>query len=84
MGTGRSAANPLPVQVVGLGAAAITGSVTINGGAAYTTTTAVNLTLSATDSSGPVSQMMISNDGVFDTENWEPYPESRACDPSVR
>jgi hypothetical protein len=47
------------------------GSVVINGGAAYTTTRAVTLTLSVTDAGGPVTQMRISNDGVFDTETWE-------------
>lgn len=53
-----------------------TGSVVINEGAAYTTSQAVTLTLSATDGAG-VSQMSISNDGVFDTEPWEPYAESK-------
>ena len=40
------------------------GSVSIDGDAAYTTTTAVTLTLSATDDSGTVSQMQCSNDGT--------------------
>jgi len=42
-----------------------TGIISINGGAAYTNSTSVTLTLSASDSSG-VSKMKFSNDGV----NW--------------
>ena len=41
-----------------------TGSVTINSGAPYTMTTAVTLTLSATDNAGSVTQMQLSNDGT--------------------
>ena len=41
-----------------------TGTVTINTGASYTKTTAVTLTLSATDASGTVAQMQCSNDNV--------------------
>lgn len=40
-----------------------TGSVTINSGVAATNSTAVTLTLSATDNSGTVTQMQFSNDG---------------------
>lgn len=41
-----------------------TGTITINGAATYTTSTAVTLALSATDNAGPVTQMQFSNDGV--------------------
>ena len=41
-----------------------TGSVVINSGAATTTTSAVTLTLSASDAGGTVTGMKISNDGV--------------------
>lgn len=41
-----------------------TGTITINSAAATTQTTAVTLTLSATDNSGMVSQMQFSNDGT--------------------
>jgi len=41
-----------------------TGSVVINSGAASTTSTAVTLTLSATDAAGTVTGMKFSNDGV--------------------
>ena len=40
------------------------GTISINGGAAYTTIPAVTLTLSATDDAGPVTQMQFSNGGV--------------------
>jgi large repetitive protein len=43
-----------------------TGSVLINGGASTTTSTAVTLTLSASDAAGTVTGMKISNDGT----NW--------------
>ena len=38
LGDGHSDVNPLPLQVIGLDIVSPTGSVTINGGAAYTTT----------------------------------------------
>jgi len=41
-----------------------TGSVSINNGAASTTSTSVTLTLSATDALSPVAQMQFSNDGL--------------------
>jgi hypothetical protein len=40
------------------------GTITINGAAAATKTAAVTLTLSATDNSGAISQMQVSNDGT--------------------
>ncbi len=53
-----------PRVSVGGDTTAPSGSVTINGGAAATSTTAVTLSLSATDNSGTVSQMQCSNDGA--------------------
>ena len=50
-----------------------TGTIVINGGATYTGTPSVTLTLSATDDSGVVAQMQFSNDGV----NFSP-PETYA------
>jgi hypothetical protein len=47
------------------------GSIQINSGANYTTSTSVMLTLTATDSVSGVSQVRFSNDGVWDTEQWE-------------
>jgi len=40
------------------------GSIQINSGASYTSTTSVTLSLSSTDNSGTVSQMIFSNDGT--------------------
>jgi parallel beta-helix repeat protein len=54
-----------------------TGSITINAGATYTTTTSVTLTLSASDDTSGVAQMRFSNDGTTWT-NWEVYATSRA------
>jgi kumamolisin len=53
-----------------------TGSITINGGAAYTNTTSVTLTLSVTDISG-VAQMRFSNDNSA-WSTWETYGASKA------
>ncbi|MCK9418061.1 MAG: hypothetical protein M0R70_01630 [Nitrospirae bacterium] len=53
-----------------------TGSIVINNGAVFTNTTAVTLTLSATDSDGSVTEMQFSNDG----STWstpEPYATSK-------
>ena len=54
-----------------------TGSVLINGGAAYTNSTAVNLTLSASDAGSGVYQMRFSNDGAS-WSGWEAYGASKA------
>jgi len=53
------------------------GSITINGGAASTTSTSVTFTLSATDDTSGVAQMRFSNDNVAWT-NWEAYAASKA------
>ena len=54
-----------------------TGTITIDGGAALTNTTAVTLTLAATDDSGTVSQMQCSNDNVtYSTP--EPYATTKS------
>jgi len=54
-----------------------TGSVSISGGAAYSTTTAVTLTLSATDTGGSgLSQMQFSTDNVS-WSAWETYATSK-------
>jgi alpha-tubulin suppressor-like RCC1 family protein len=54
-----------------------TGTVSINDGAASTTTTAVTLTLSATDKGSTVSSMQFSNDGIT-WSAWESYATSKA------
>jgi uncharacterized repeat protein (TIGR02543 family) len=50
------------------------GTVSINGGAAYTNSTAVTLTLSATDA----AQMMISEDSGFSGASYEAYAASKS------
>ena len=53
-----------------------TGSVSINAGATYATSTSVTLTISATDTGGGfVQQMEIKNDTAF-TGNWQAYATS--------
>lgn len=49
----------------------INGSVTINDGASTTDASTVALTISATDATTSVEQMMISNDPEFTGANWE-------------
>ncbi|MBI4714851.1 MAG: hypothetical protein HY760_02750, partial [Nitrospirae bacterium] len=54
-----------------------TGSISIDSGAAYTTTTGVTLTLSASDAQTGVSQMRFSNDNAAWTA-WESYAAGKA------
>jgi cell division septation protein DedD len=53
------------------------GSIQINNGAAYTSSSAVNLTVSATDSLSGISQIRFSNDGIWDQIAWEPYTSTK-------
>ena len=57
--TEQSAYIPIPADTT-----PPTGSVSINSGAASTTSTAVTLTLSASDAAGTVTRMKFSNDGT--------------------
>ncbi len=54
-----------------------TGAVFINGGAAYATTTAVMLSLSASDAGSGVADTRLSHNGA-DWSGWEPFAASRA------
>jgi len=54
-----------------------TGTVIINNGDEMTTTNLVTLNLSAEDDVSTISHLMISNDGVFDTESWESFTTLR-------
>mgnify|MGYP001062834436 CR=1 FL=1 len=54
-----------------------TGSITVNDGGTYTTTTSVTLTLSATDATSSVAEMRFSHDNITWTP-WEPYSTSKA------
>jgi len=53
------------------------GSITINNGDAYTNSTSVTLTLTATDATSGVHQVRFSNDGTWDTEPWETFSTSK-------
>jgi hypothetical protein len=53
------------------------GSIQINNGATYTSSSAVNLTVSATDSLSGISQIRFSNDGSWDQASWEPYTSTK-------
>lgn len=53
-----------------------TGSIAINDGATYTTTTAVTLNLSATDATSGVAEMRFSNNNITHTE-WQTYATSK-------
>jgi hypothetical protein len=54
-----------------------TGSILINGGAAYTTSAQVNLTMTASDSGSGVDQMRFSNDNT-NWSAWEPFATTRS------
>jgi parallel beta-helix repeat protein len=54
-----------------------TGSIIINNGDAYTTSTSVTLTLTASDATSGVYQMRFSNDGTTWTD-WEAYTTSKS------
>jgi fibronectin type 3 domain-containing protein len=54
-----------------------TGSIQINEGARFTTSTSVKLTLTAVDSISGVYEVRFSNDGAWDTERWETPSHSR-------
>ncbi|UCD92436.1 MAG: winged helix-turn-helix transcriptional regulator [Methanobacteriota archaeon] len=55
----------------GLDIAPPSGSIVINGGGSQTKSTTVTLDLTYTDAISGVSQVRLSNDGVWDTEPWE-------------
>jgi hypothetical protein len=59
-----------------LDTAAPTGSIAINGGDTYATSTSVSLTLSASDAGSGVSKMCFSNDGSS-WSTWESYATSK-------
>ena len=54
------------------------GSIVINGGAAYTISTTATLSLTYSDAASGVDQVRYSNDGVWDTESWESASASKA------
>ena len=54
-----------------------TGSVSINDGSDMTQTAGVTLTLSATDATTSVTQMMVSNSANFTGASWETYATTK-------
>jgi len=54
-----------------------TGSVKINYGASYTNSTSVTLTLTTVDTTSGIHQVRFSNDGVWDSEPWEPFSATK-------
>jgi hypothetical protein len=54
-----------------------TGSIVINGGDTYANSPSVTLTLTYSGASTPVSQVRYSNDGTWDTEQWESPSSSK-------
>ncbi len=64
-------------DTIGLDTIAPSGTIVINGGAAYATSTGVTLALSATDTLSGMGQMRFSNDGVS-WSVWEAYGTSKA------
>jgi len=61
-----------------LGIFAPTGSIVINSGDAYASSTSVTLSLTYSDDVSGVSQVRYSNDCVWDNENWEVPTPTRA------
>ena len=55
-----------------------TGSVVINSGKIWTNTPSVTLTLACADVGTGCVNMQVSNDGVFDTEPWEPFTTTKS------
>ncbi len=55
-----------------------TGSIIINDDDEYTTSTSVSLTLTYIDLSSDVDKIRYSNDGIWDTEQWEPPVTSKS------
>ncbi|MBI5194244.1 MAG: M36 family metallopeptidase [Nitrospirae bacterium] len=70
---------PLASGTVTIDTASPSGSISIEGNNAWTKTSLVTLTLNCSDGSGSgCADMRLSNDGVFDTEPWEPFAVSKA------
>jgi len=54
------------------------GAISINGGALLANSKNTVLTISATDTLSPVTQMMLSESATFDSASWEAYATSKA------
>jgi len=56
---------------------AATGSIVMNNGETYTNSSQVELALTANDNTSSIYEVRYSNDGVWDTEPWEPPSTTR-------
>ena len=54
------------------------GSIVINNGSLYTNSTSVMLYLTATDTLSGIHEARYSSDGVWDTEPWEPFSQTKS------
>jgi hypothetical protein len=54
------------------------GSIAINNGAIYTNSTSVTLSLNATDTVSGIYRARFSNDGAWDTEQWESFSPTKS------
>ncbi|NIS79706.1 MAG: hypothetical protein GTO14_05750, partial [Anaerolineales bacterium] len=54
-----------------------TGVVLVNDDDAYTTSETITLNLTSADATSGVRQLRVSNDGVWDTEEWEPLASAK-------
>ena len=68
---GTMRAEYLNAQLATISPSVPTGSIVVNAGAAFATSTSVTLALTCSDSGSGVSQVRYSNDGIWDTEAWE-------------
>jgi hypothetical protein len=75
-----SAGNPsvLFSDTIVLDTAAPTGSIMINGGDQFTNSSSATLTLIADDQGSGVNQVRYSNDGIWDSENWESFSSTKS------
>ncbi len=65
-------------DTIGLDTVSPTGSIVVNDGDAFTTSVSVSLTLTAADSMSGVFRVRYSNDGFWDTEDWESFSSAKS------
>jgi len=65
-------------DTIGLDTVSPTGSIVVNDGDAFTTSVSVSLMLTAADSMSGVFRVRYSNDGVWDTEDWEDFSSAKS------
>jgi hypothetical protein len=74
---GAGSVSVLYMDSIGLDTSVPDGSIIINNGDAFTTSTSVTLSLTANDTSSGVYRVRYSNDGVWDTEPWEDFSSTK-------